>query len=388
MVREVAASNHSMFSYLQEGTQLMCIYIPYFYIIQDVSNGVYYAGSKYGQDANPDSFMSEGGYLTSSTTVKQIIAERGLDTFVVRKIKTFEIGKEALDYESRFLQKVNAANNACFYNKHNNDNRFDNGYGTDSWKKLMVERYGFDNPSKVPEVQEKKKQTSLEKYGFDNPLKSPEVQEKKKQTSLEKYGFDNPLKSPEIQEKRKQTLLEKYGVDHHLKSPEVQEKMKQTCLEKYGVEHFSQIPEVREKRKETWLEKYGVDHPLKSPEVQEKIKQTSMKNYGVDHHLKSPKIQEKRKQTLLKKYGVDHPSKATEVKEKMKQTFLEKYGVDNPLKAPEVQEKRKKSVSEYYKNNKIIWINNGHKTKMINVNDKEKYLSEGWVLGRIKNMNK
>lgn len=43
--------------------------------------------------------MVEGGYLTSSATVNLIIEERGLESFVVRKIKTFDEGPKALDYD-------------------------------------------------------------------------------------------------------------------------------------------------------------------------------------------------------------------------------------------------------------------------------------------------
>lgn len=51
----------------------MDIYTPYFYNIQDTRNGMYYAGIKYGKDANPKTFMTEGGYQTSSKTIKKLI---------------------------------------------------------------------------------------------------------------------------------------------------------------------------------------------------------------------------------------------------------------------------------------------------------------------------
>jgi hypothetical protein len=110
-----------MFSNLKEGTQLMSIYTPYFYIIQDVRNGIYYAGSKYGKDADPSNFMIEGGYTTTSNTVRKIIRQFGLNSFAIRKIKKFEKAEDALQYEKRFLLKVNARNNPRFYNGHNND---------------------------------------------------------------------------------------------------------------------------------------------------------------------------------------------------------------------------------------------------------------------------
>ena len=99
----------------------MDIYIPYFYIIQDIRNGMYYAGSKYGKNANPKTFMKEGGYYTTSKEIKRIIKEYGLCVFKIRKVKIFKTKEETHNYETKFLRKVNARNNSKFYNKHNNN---------------------------------------------------------------------------------------------------------------------------------------------------------------------------------------------------------------------------------------------------------------------------
>lgn len=96
------------------------IYKPYFYIIQHIQTSKYYAGVKYGKNANPENLLRPDGYQTSSNIIKQIILEEGLVSFVIRKIKIFETGVEALDYESRFLRKVNAAFNIAFLNRCNN----------------------------------------------------------------------------------------------------------------------------------------------------------------------------------------------------------------------------------------------------------------------------
>lgn len=96
-------------------------YVPYFYIIQDIRNGIYYAGSKWGKNSNPYNFMTEEGYKTSSVIIKELIKRHGLSNFIVRKIKTFKTGKKAYDYETKFLQKVNAKTNPKFYNGHNNN---------------------------------------------------------------------------------------------------------------------------------------------------------------------------------------------------------------------------------------------------------------------------
>lgn len=116
----------------------MSIYTPYFYVIQDMRNGMYYAGAKWGKDANPKTFMVEGGYTTSSQIINAIIRQCGLHTFKIRRIKSFLTKEEAYRYETRFLQKINARKNSAFYNAHNNDGMFN----PDMMVNYMYEKYG------------------------------------------------------------------------------------------------------------------------------------------------------------------------------------------------------------------------------------------------------
>jgi hypothetical protein len=91
--------------------------LPYFYIIQHIASGVYYVGYKC---LKPDSltFMTTGGYQTSSRTVKNIIAKEGLNSFRTVKIHHFETKEEAFKYETRFLKKVGVPYNPKFLNQH------------------------------------------------------------------------------------------------------------------------------------------------------------------------------------------------------------------------------------------------------------------------------
>lgn len=97
------------------------IYQPYFYIIEDLIDKKYYAGSKYGKDANPQKLLKEDGYHTSSLSVQNEINKKGISSFKIRNLKIFETGDEAYAYETRFLKKVDAMNNCFFYNNHNNN---------------------------------------------------------------------------------------------------------------------------------------------------------------------------------------------------------------------------------------------------------------------------
>lgn len=115
----------------------MDIYTPYFYIIQEISSGRYYAGSKYSRSANPDLLLKE--YFTSSTLIKDIVSSKGAEAFVIRKIRTFKTKNQAYEYETKFLMKVDAKKNPKFFNKHNND--FKSTYDPE-WRKIKDE-YGL-----------------------------------------------------------------------------------------------------------------------------------------------------------------------------------------------------------------------------------------------------
>ncbi len=242
-------------------------YQPYFYIIQDIRNDIYYAGAKWSKDANPSSFMVEGGYTTSSNTIKELIRQHGLSNFIIRKIRTFETPEQAHDYETKFLKRVNAKSNLRFYNGHNNDGAMDH----EKMKILMMER-----------------------YGVDNPMKSKLIQDKVKISNMKKYGNEWQIQSNETRKKTKNTLNERYGVNHNLSIPQVVDDIKQTNIERYGV-----------------------DNPAKSKEIKQKIKTTVTKNYG-GYTLESPILKERVKQTLKQRHGVEHNSQILSVKEKVK----------------------------------------------------------------------
>ena len=74
--------------------------------------------------ANSNSFMTECGYQTSSKVVKNLIKQDGLQSFEVIRIRHFETGKEAFEYEYKFLTKVDAMNNEKFLNQSNGKKTF------------------------------------------------------------------------------------------------------------------------------------------------------------------------------------------------------------------------------------------------------------------------
>lgn len=118
-----------------------------------------------------------------------------------------------------------------------------------------------------PILSKKVAETKQERYGdkyFNN-------MDKNKETCLEKYGYDNVFKIPEIKEKIDSTKLDKYGTIHVTQNKEIMNKVNQTNLEKYGVKWSFQSENNKSKSKATWLLNYGC-HVSCAEEIKEKIK--------------------------------------------------------------------------------------------------------------------
>ena len=218
-------------------------------------------------------------------------------------------------------------------------------------RETCIKRYGFDNPSKSPEIKAKIKQVFLEKYGTEYAMQSKDIKDKMVQTCLNKYGVRNPSQSKEVQEKREQTFLDMYGATTPLKNHEIREKINNTIMSKYGVENISQSNEIKEAKKQTCLQHYGVEYPAQSDEIKEKIKNTSCERYGVDSYLKTQEFKDKSKQTCLELYGVDKYQQTDEFKNYMKDhrdeiqqkrinTCINRYGVEHVLQNKEFKEKQ------------------------------------------------
>lgn len=269
----------------------MAIYTPYFYIIQDTRNGMYYAGAKWGKDADPATFMVDGGYITSSGVIKYIVEQHTVNVFTVRVLRVFDTAYEAWHYETRFLRKVRAKTNPVFYNMHENDGRM--------------------NLNKVRDVM-------IEKYGVENPMQSTEIQEKRKLLSLEKHGVDHYSKTTQYREKYSETCMSRFGTDNPFKSEAVKEKIRGHNIEKYGVPYLTGTREHREVSVATWMRKHGVDNPFKSETVKEKIKNSNRCARGYDYPTQSPLVRQKIRKIVEEKYSVSNVSQIPEVKQRVR----------------------------------------------------------------------
>lgn len=297
-----------------EGISSVFIYEPYFYIIQDTRNGMYYAGAKWARDATPHNFLCEGGYTTSSSIINEIIKENGIDVFIIKRTKKFKTAIEAYKYETLFLRRIDAKNNPNFYNKHNNDHLFT--FHDERYKEKMNEIYGVSHPLKSSIILEKIRTTNIKKYGAPNVFCfESSVRKTIAENVFNKYGVSNISQLSETQMKISSTSIEKRGVDHHLKDPKVIARRLKT------ISNFSEnkLAEIKEKSKNTRKERYG------NPNFNniEKIKQTNIEKYGVENVSMVPQIQEKMSIGISKTKGDPQwkKTKGLEAKRKLSDTL-------------------------------------------------------------------
>ena len=83
---------------------------------------------------------------------------------------------------------------------------------------------------------------------------------------MEKYGVDNPSKLEEIQEKKKETCMERYGVEYSVLSNQAIVKKLETLEERYGG-HYMKLDEYKykgtDKSNQTKIDR-GISIPLEN----------------------------------------------------------------------------------------------------------------------------
>lgn len=119
--------------------------IPYTYFVLHIPTGLKYYGSKYGKGANPNTFWKSGGYFTSSVKVKNLLKEYGINSFRAEIRKVCKSPEEALNYEYRFLKKVNAINKSDWLNENLGGEKFKN-VGPASEKALASQKRKKQTP--------------------------------------------------------------------------------------------------------------------------------------------------------------------------------------------------------------------------------------------------
>lgn len=102
---------------------------PFAYLLYHKKSSRFYCGYKESQKdklCNSQTFMTEGGYPTSSKYIKEIIDDEGFDAFEIVFICHFETGAKAHKFETEFLKYYDADINPAFINKHIGDKKWVN----------------------------------------------------------------------------------------------------------------------------------------------------------------------------------------------------------------------------------------------------------------------
>ncbi len=97
------------------------------------------------------------------------------------------------------------------------------------------------DPEVTAERVKQHQQVMMERYGVDNPMKLPEVVAKAQATCQEKYGESSFTKTAEFIEKTIATNRRRRGVDWAQQDESVKERSKATCLARYGVDNAGKV---------------------------------------------------------------------------------------------------------------------------------------------------
>lgn len=138
-------------------------------------------------------------------------------------------------------------------------------------------------------LQQHVKQTCMNRYGFENPAQVPEIQEQITKTCFERYGAASTVESISIQEKSRHTMQDRYGVDFYTQHKDMPKKSQETMIKRYGVAHASQSQLFLDKASQTSFEKYGVKHPMQNVEILERSHQRKCSKFKRSHENFSEK---------------------------------------------------------------------------------------------------
>lgn len=128
--------------------------------------------------------------------------------------------------------------------------------------KTMIDRYGSDVPSRIPEIREKIVKTCLERYGFTSPAMSENVKEKRRKTFLMRYGVDNAMKLHEFAMRARcradATMAERYGDINPSHISIFRKKSICTNIRKYGVPFYVLTKECMDANKHHKISKINI----------------------------------------------------------------------------------------------------------------------------------
>lgn len=159
--------------------------MAYTYIITHIPSGVKYYGVQYKESARPEDLGIT--YFSSSRTLKKLIKDEGIENFLFEVRKLFDTKEKAIEWERKFLTRVNAAKSSMWFNLSNGGAVNPGGYKLSEVTKRKMSKpkseehknklkAHLDKNRKIPEwTDEKRKELSNRMRGntFNRGKKHP-----------------------------------------------------------------------------------------------------------------------------------------------------------------------------------------------------------------------
>lgn len=128
---------------------------------------------------------------------------------------------------------------------------------------------------------------------------------------MDRWGVDNPMKLPEVRAKVS-------AARSRMDKSKMVERIRRTNISRHGVDNVSKIESVKAAKAESTRANLGVDNPFQSEEVKAKIRRTNLENLGVDHPMKSPAVRAKAVATNMLRYGAANPMQSEIVRDRIR----------------------------------------------------------------------
>lgn len=174
---------------------------PYTYHLFHKPTKKHYYGVRTAKDCNPDELWKT--YFSTSKIVKSLREQYGDNSFDYEVRKLFETPEDALEWETKFLTKINAAEREDWLNRHNGGNTFTT-VNKSSWNK------GIPHPEIVrKKIAEKRKPYVGELHPMFGRQHTDESKKKMSLNIDKRFGKDNHFFGKKHSDKTKQIISEK-----------------------------------------------------------------------------------------------------------------------------------------------------------------------------------
>jgi hypothetical protein len=158
---------------------------PYTYYLFHKPTGKHYYGVRTAKNCHPDELWKT--YFSTSKIVKSLREQYGDDSFDYKVRKLFETPKDALEWETKFLTRIDAASKDEWLNQHNGGGKFTTAE-KGSW--ITGKTHNEKTRRKISEA---RKQYVGEKHPMYGKNHSEESKRKMAENRSPMFGKHNPF---------------------------------------------------------------------------------------------------------------------------------------------------------------------------------------------------